>query len=284
MLLTFLAIEFLDELVYGAREAAWPLIRSDLGLSYIQVGLLLSVPALVSNFVEPVIGVLGDVWRRRGLILGGGALFAASLTLIASSPGFVLLLAAFILLSPASGAFVSLSQASLMDTDPARHEQNMDRWTFAGSFGVVLGAVVLALVASIGFGWRGIFWAFAVATVLILISARRVPIGGVAGTGGQVVLSFRRGIAGALSSLRSRSVIRWLVLLQFSSAMPGRSATVLSLRNVSGLLGSLIPLGIGMAASAWGLGPAMWLLAAGPIALLVGIPRPARSSGGVRSR
>jgi hypothetical protein len=35
----FLLIEFLDELVFGATEAAWPLVRSDLGLNYSQIGL-----------------------------------------------------------------------------------------------------------------------------------------------------------------------------------------------------------------------------------------------------
>ena len=29
---TLLLIEFLDEFVFGAREAAWPLVRTDLGL------------------------------------------------------------------------------------------------------------------------------------------------------------------------------------------------------------------------------------------------------------
>lgn len=39
-----LLIEFLDELVFGAGEAAWPLIRDDLALSYDQIGLLLGIP------------------------------------------------------------------------------------------------------------------------------------------------------------------------------------------------------------------------------------------------
>jgi FSR family fosmidomycin resistance protein-like MFS transporter len=56
-------IEFLDELVYGVREAAWPLIRSDLGLSYAQIGILLGLPAIVSGFIEPVLGLLGDLWK-----------------------------------------------------------------------------------------------------------------------------------------------------------------------------------------------------------------------------
>ena len=38
---TLLLIEFLDEFVFGAREAAWPLIRTDLGPNYIQIGYLL---------------------------------------------------------------------------------------------------------------------------------------------------------------------------------------------------------------------------------------------------
>ena len=41
--LTLLLIEFLDEFIYAAQEAAWPLVRADLGLSYAQLGLLLGV-------------------------------------------------------------------------------------------------------------------------------------------------------------------------------------------------------------------------------------------------
>jgi len=43
--------------------------------------------------------------------------------------------------------------------------------------------------------------------------------------------------------------------------------------NVSGLFGKLIPFGIGLAAHNFGIGTAMWLLLAGPIALFIGLPR-----------
>ena len=111
IVLTFLAIEFLDEFVGGALEAAWPLIRTDLELSYVEIGVLLSAPAIFAHLIEPAIGILGDVWNRRALVLGGGVVFGAALALVAVSPGFLFLLAAFALLHPASGAFVSLSQA-----------------------------------------------------------------------------------------------------------------------------------------------------------------------------
>jgi len=153
----YLLIEFLDELVYGVGEAAWPFIRADLRLNYVQIGLALSLPGLLANFIEPFLAILGDVWKRRVLILFGGLVFTFSLLLTSFSFSFVFLLSSFILFNPASGAFVSLSQASLMDSDPARREQNMARWTFAGSLGVVIGPLLLGGAAYIGFGWRGVF-------------------------------------------------------------------------------------------------------------------------------
>jgi len=154
---TLLAIEFLDEFAFGAREAAWPLIRDDLGLTYVQIGLLLSVPNLVSSIVEPFLGILGDVWKRRVLILGGGVFFALALALTAISQSFWLLLLSFILFYPASGSFVSLSQATLMDTASDRHEHNMARWTLAGSLGVVTGPLALGAASMLNWGWRGLF-------------------------------------------------------------------------------------------------------------------------------
>jgi FSR family fosmidomycin resistance protein-like MFS transporter len=44
------------------------------------------------------------------------------------------------------------------------------------------------------------------------------------------------------------------------------------LDNVSGFFGKLIPLGIGVAAQTFGLAAAMWLLLAGPLVLLLGLP------------
>jgi FSR family fosmidomycin resistance protein-like MFS transporter len=55
--------------------------------------------------------------------------------------------------------------------------------------------------------------------------------------------------------------------------MPGQSATVMALDSASGLAGGLLPLAVGIVAQGYGLGTAMWLLAAAPIALLVGLPR-----------
>jgi hypothetical protein len=39
------------------------------------------------------------------------------------------------------------------------------------------------------------------------------------------------------------------------------------------MFGKLLPFGIGLAAQAFGFGSAMWLLLAGPLVLLIGLPR-----------
>ena len=210
-MVTLLAIELLDELVFGARDAAWPLIRDDLDLSYTEIGLLLSVPSLVSLVVEPVLGIAAVTWRRRALVLGGGLCFALALALTAGAPSFWVLLAAFSLLYPASGAFVSLSQAALMDLEPGRREQNMARWTFAGGLGVVLGPLALAGLTLVGLGWRGLFVGFAILTLALVVLVRRSPDS----TDGDE----RPRIREALRAIGRREVFRWLFLLELSDLL-----------------------------------------------------------------
>jgi FSR family fosmidomycin resistance protein-like MFS transporter len=222
--LTLLLIEFLDEFIFGAREAAWPLMRADLGLSYAQIGLLLGLPNVIGSLVELGVGILGDVWKRRALILGGGLVFTLALLLTALSQNFLLLLISFVLFFPASGAFVTLSQATLMDANPTRHEQNMARWTFAGSVGVVAGPLALGAAMILGLGWRGLFLLFAGLTLTLLAVAHRTPFADSRssageGQGAEQKTGLVAGVANALRALRRGEVLRWLTLLEFSDLM-----------------------------------------------------------------
>ena len=216
----YLLIEFLDELVFGVGEVAWPLIRDDLNLSYTQIGLLLSLPGIIASFIEPFIGILGDVWKRRALILAGGIFFAVSLFITSISKSFLLLLVSFIIFYPSSGAFVSLSQASLMDSDTVRHEQNMARWTFAGSVGVLAGPLLLGLFVYFGLGWRGTYAFLASFSALCLLAAFRfVPSDKNPSVQLPSVALVLDGFRAAFSALRRRDVWRWLLLLEFADLM-----------------------------------------------------------------
>jgi MFS transporter, FSR family, fosmidomycin resistance protein len=83
-------------------------------------------------------------------------------------------------------------------------------------------------------------------------------------------------IAGAMGFFNAG----WYAILKGNlfSSMPKQSGTVLALNSLSGIAGKIIPFLIGLAAQAFGLQWAMWLLLAGPIALLIGLPRKTLSS------
>ena len=99
------------------------------------------------------------------MIIGGGVVFVASLLLVSGSVSFAMFMAGLLIFNPASGAFVGLSQATLMDHDSTRYEQNMARWTFAGASGVALGALALGGSLTLGLGWRELVLATAAVSV-----------------------------------------------------------------------------------------------------------------------
>ncbi len=371
-----LATGLLDEFYFGLQEASWPAIRTDLEMNYLLIGLVLGVPGLVSGVVEIGLGVAGDTRLRKPLIIGGGVLLGASMLTAAASVNGWMLLGATILLFPASGAFVSLSQASLMDMEPARHQQNMARWTFVGSLGVVLGTLTVAGASELGVSWRWLFAAAGVAVLAVTVSMSKFQFGGSSSDREFTFATMFKDIVAMGRSLRSFEVTRWLGLFVFGdlmvgvmfgfialyfvdelsvgltqaalavsiwtmvglvgdfalipflerfngmlylrisaflvigvfsafllvdnywvavvllglvgllnagwysipqgklySAMPGRSGSVVSIVSASAIFISLAPLGVGALASAAGLQTALWVMLAGPVALLIAVPR-----------
>jgi MFS transporter, FSR family, fosmidomycin resistance protein len=238
------------------REAAWPLIRRDLGLDYVAIGVLITVPDVVGSLVQPVLGLLGDTGRRRAVVLIGGVVFAVSLLLVSAADGFVPLLVAFAVISPASGAFVSLAQATMMDGAPRGRDRAMAMWVLAGSVGVVAGPLALAGALHVGIGWRTVMVGLAALTIPVWLLAWRIRFP--AGDGHPL----RHVAREALRSLRRGAVWRWLILLELTDllgdvflgfvalyfvdvagASPVTAALAVTVLGISGLVGDafLVP-------------------------------------------
>lgn len=220
----FLLIEFLDEFVFGMSEAAWPLIREEFALTYVQIGLIQTIPRWVGNIAEPLLGILGDVWRRRVIMVIGGLCFGVSLFGMIASRSFLPLLFSFILFNPSSGAFVSLSQATLMDSDTKRHEHNMARWTLAGSLGMVAGTLLLSVLLSLGLDWRSPFVFALILTIFCVTWLSRITMPRATpdsddDSDSDEAPSVIGGLRAAWAALRRGNVVRWLILLQFSNLM-----------------------------------------------------------------
>jgi MFS transporter, FSR family, fosmidomycin resistance protein len=189
------------------------------------------VPLLAGGLLELPLGVLAGQGRRRRLVvLGGGVVFVLTLLGVASARSFGLLLGAFVAFYPASGAFVSLTQAELMDAWPDRQAQVMARWNLAGSTGAVAGPLLLAAVLASGGGWRTGYLALAALTALVWLGRwRRGPAetagpapdaGGDERTGRRSRTGRAREAAREIGrALRHWGTLRWLLLIEVADLL-----------------------------------------------------------------
>lgn len=201
------------------------MLRADFGLTYAAVGTIATASFVASSLVEPLLGVLADTRLRGALVVGGGLAFAALLVAAADAGTFAVLLVALALLSPASAAFVSLAQVTLMDHAPAERERSMARWTLAGAAGAVAGPVALAAAVALGLGWRGLLVALAAAALALAlaVAARGLPPRPADGASNCQLL------AGLGRALRLPGVVRWLVLLELADLLVDVFASFLAL-------------------------------------------------------
>ncbi len=237
VLLAALAVELVDEMVDGTKSAAMPLIRHDLTLSYLQIGLLAAVPLLAGSILELPVGVIsGSGSRRRRFVLAGGLVFIASVLAAGLASSFLGLLLALTIFFPASGMFVSLTQAALMDAAPDRRPRHMAWWTLAGSIGAVAGPLLVAVVLGAGGSWRLAF--------VLIAGFSTAAWGGVAwtgqrrnaragdaarfdGNGAEFGLTAGENAAEpawpgwrmAISVVRRSGAVRWLMLLEVANLM-----------------------------------------------------------------
>jgi|HubBroStandDraft_5_1064220.scaffolds.fasta_scaffold08343_3 FSR family fosmidomycin resistance protein-like MFS transporter len=259
-LLAALAVEFADELVDGTKSAAMPLIKHDLALTYLQVGLLAAVPLILGSLIELPVGVLsGSGRRRRRFVLTGGLVFIVAVLGAGLAGSFPVLLAALVVFFPASGAFVSLTQSALMDADPARRGPLMARWTLAGSAGSVAGPLLVAAVLAAGGSWR---LAFVLVAIAGAVSWLAIAATGAAGPAGQPAdadpdddSADWPGLRAAIRISARAGSLRWLVLLEVADLLLDVFTAFLALYLVSAMhaspsiaaLGVAIRLGAGLA-------------------------------------
>ena len=170
------------------------------------------MPLLAGGALELPLGILAGQGRRRRLaVLGGGVVFILSLLAVAGARSFLVLLAAFTVFFPASGAFVALTQAELMDAWPGRRAQVMARWDLAGSAGAVAGPLLVTAVLAAGSGWRVAYLVLAaLAAVTWLGTCWSGPRPGraAADPGGDPGPTRAREV---LAALRDWSTVRWVL-------------------------------------------------------------------------
>jgi MFS transporter, FSR family, fosmidomycin resistance protein len=196
-------------------------LRTDFGLTYVQVGLLLGLPGILNTLIEPVLMLLGDTRFRKHIMLGGGMTIILSLIAIAGTRSFPLVLLGMVIGFPASGAFVSLSQATLMDLNPGREPQMMARWTVAGSVANLIGPLILAGGFALGLGWRWAYFGMALMCLVLVGTtwARKIPLHPGVEASLPSTHSGKNLLSGLWEAVRNPRLLRWMILLQLSDLL-----------------------------------------------------------------
>ena len=132
---------------YGFLSVILALYLSELGLSEVNIGLLLTLTLLGDTVISLWITTHADrIGRQRMLIVGAVLMILAAVLFAATRDFYLLLLAATIgVISPSGnevGPFLSIEQASLTQLVPDRKRTKTFAWyNLAGSFATAMGAL-----------------------------------------------------------------------------------------------------------------------------------------------
>ena len=138
---------------YGFLAVALGSYLGELGYGGLEVGLVLTVALAAASISSIVVGVRGDVWGRRRVLMAYAVLMAAggAILLAGSSLPFILAAVAVGTVSPTGGdigPFVSLEQAMLPQAAaPSRRTDAFAVYNLAATLAAALGALFSGLPA-----------------------------------------------------------------------------------------------------------------------------------------
>jgi FSR family fosmidomycin resistance protein-like MFS transporter len=150
--------------------------------------------------------------------LGGIIATAIGLALIAGAQQYLPLLLAQCIMYVASGAYVNLSQATLVDRDPQRAEHTMARWELMGAIGVTISPLLITLTLSAEGSWRAVCFSAAIMAGVFALLLFTQRFDGHAGAEDEIGTLKQLGRS-LLTALRSRTLIKWVVLTELADFM-----------------------------------------------------------------
>ncbi|MES2696677.1 MAG: MFS transporter [Verrucomicrobiota bacterium] len=155
----------------AAMSAVFPALRTDLGLSDTQLGLLGSLFLWSYALGSPLAGSLADRWSRRKLVVWSLALWSTVTALTGVAGGLVALVMLRCALGLAESLYLPAATALLADHHAATTRgRAMSVHSVGLNFGVVLGGAFAGYLAD-HFGWRAGFWALGIGGIVLALSA-----------------------------------------------------------------------------------------------------------------
>ena len=164
-----LSYGLMDEFVSAIPVIGAPLLRSDLGLGYGELGLLFAVAALSGFVFEPTLGLWSDRHGKRWWLIGALAVLTICFAALGLAGTYAELLVLFAVYDPAVGIAVGLAQAVVVD-DADDAIRVMTRWTLMAGIGDIVGPLAITALAAAHQGWRALAWLGAAVWAALLVA------------------------------------------------------------------------------------------------------------------
>lgn len=170
----FTMLFFINLFNYIDRQvlyAVFPLIKTDLGLSDGQLGMLASAFMIVYMLVSPFIGYLADRTARPKLIAASAVLWSLATVACAGVKNYAQLLVARSFIGIGESGFTAISPSLVSEHFPARQRARvMALFTMALPIGSALGYLLGGKLGQ-DFGWRAAFLMVGVPGMLLGLMA-----------------------------------------------------------------------------------------------------------------
>jgi len=280
------------DLTAGLLVALLPFIRQDLGLNYLQSGLLVSAYSLTSGFSQLLGGLLADrISRKKAIALGLGGVGICAI-IIGLSSSYFSLLASLIVMGIVVGAYHPSAVPAITDyLESARRGRAIALHMLGGNIGFVLGPLLGGAIAGV-LNWHFAFILLSIPALVaapLVLTRLKLPVqvGGTTSTAAQHAAAAgpERRMTGLSKVFRTvaaaviPAVIIGLIVNPTMSFVPlflvdkhhFSSATAsiwVSIIRSGGLVGSLFG---GWLADKWGRKRAIYLalVSTGPVLLLI---------------
>ena len=162
----------LNDLVQSLLPAIYPILKSTLGLSFGQIGLITLVNQMTASLLQPVVGFHTDRRPRPQSLATGMTFTLTGLLMLAISGRFTLVLAAAALIGIGSSVFHPESSRIARLASGGQHGLAQSLFQVGGNAGSALGPLLAALIV-LPRGQRSLLW-FAIAPIVAIGLLRRV--------------------------------------------------------------------------------------------------------------
>jgi FSR family fosmidomycin resistance protein-like MFS transporter len=172
-----LAARFMDELLSGLPIVLMPTIRAMLRLSYVQVSLLSLVLNYVAAVIEPIAGLLIDLWKRPWLMAGGAAVIGIATAVMGAASTFAVLVLSFAIYGIGSGPLAQTADVVMVEAYPEAPSRIYARSTLIDTVGALLAPLLVSITIWLNLSWRWLMIGLGLSGLIyaVLILRTRFP-------------------------------------------------------------------------------------------------------------